>query len=173
MNRRNAFKNLVIVSGSLITLPYWMVSCGITDKDTHHSGFSPDEQILISTIVDTMIPSGDSIGALAVGVDKYLQKLIDDCYESPVQDNVKRQLHDLDAMAKDVYGKSFPGCTQIQRQELLLKFSVSANKEQKDFFELVKNESIHGFNTSQRVLEGYFDYKVAPGHYYGCVNVKA
>jgi len=29
---------------------------------------------------------------LSVGVDKYLEKLIDNCYEKDVQDNVKTQL---------------------------------------------------------------------------------
>ncbi|HEY4935700.1 MAG TPA: gluconate 2-dehydrogenase subunit 3 family protein [Puia sp.] len=173
MNRRNAFKNLVLVSGSLITLPFWMESCGITDKNIHLSTFSQDEQNLLASIVDTIIPAGNGIGGLSVGVEKYLQKLIDDCYENPVQDNVKKQLHALEATAKETYGKSFSGCTQQQRQDILLKFSGSRNKEQKDFFDLMKAETIHGFNTSQKVLEGYFDYKVAPGHYYGCVNVKA
>jgi hypothetical protein len=172
MNRRKAFKNLALVSGSLITLPFWMDSCGITDEDIHHSGFSSDVQVLLTATVDTIIPAGGSIGALSAGVDKYLQRLIDDCYEKPIQDNVKKQLYVLDDMSKDAFGKSFSACTQKQRLDVLLKFSGSANKDQKDFFELVKNETIHGFNTSQKVLEGIFDYKVAPGHYYGCVNIK-
>jgi Gluconate 2-dehydrogenase subunit 3 len=173
MNRRKAFKNLILVSGSLITLPFWMESCGIANKNTHFSGFSTEEQNLLASVVDTIIPGDNNIGALTVGIDKYLQKLFDDCYESPVQDNVKKQLHALEEMAKDIYGNPFSVCVQKQRQEMLLKFPVSSVKEKRDFFELVKSETIHGFNTSQRVLEGYFDYKVAPGHYYGCINVKA
>jgi hypothetical protein len=172
MNRRKAFKNLALVSGSLIFLPFWMESCGITDKDIHHTCFSPDEQVLLAATVDTIIPASGNIGALSTGVDKYLQKLIDDCYEKPIQDNVKKQLYVLDDMTKEAFGKSFSVCTQKQRLDVVLKFSGSANKDQKDFFELVKNETIHGFNTSQKVLEGIFDYKVAPGHYYGCVNIK-
>jgi hypothetical protein len=173
MNRRNAFKNIVLVSGTLITLPFWMESCGMTDGNTHLSTFSPDDQKLLAAVVDTIIPAGNGMGGLSVGVDKYLQKLIDDCYESSVQDNVKKQLHTLEATALETHGKSYSGCTQQQRQDILLKFSVSPDKSQKDFFILVKTETIHGFSTSQKVLEGYFDYKVAPGHYYGCINIKA
>ena len=178
MNRRSAVKNLVIASGGLITLPVWMVSCGISDKDSHLSSFSLAEQDLLAKLTDTIIPAGNpiatgSIGALSVGVDKFLQKLIDDCYEKPVQDNVKKQLQVLDASAKAGYGKSFAACTQQQRQEALLKFSGSTIKEERDFFELMKNETIRGFNTSQKVMQDYLHYKVAPGHYYGCVNVKA
>ena len=173
MNRRTAFKNIVLVSGTLITLPLWMESCGITDGNKHLSSFSLDEQGLLASSVDTIIPAKNNIGGISAGVDKYLQKLIDDCYETPIQDNVKKQLRELNTSANQHFGKSFENCTQQQRKDLLVKFSVSQDKEQKTFFDLIKTETIHGFNTSQKVMEGYFDYKVAPGHYYGCINVNS
>ena len=171
MNRRNALKNLSIISGSLITLPAWMVSCGISDKDTHHSGFNNTEQKILAAITDTIIPTGTSVGALSVGVDKFLQKLIDDCYEKPVQDNVKKQLTSLDRSAETNHNKSFSECTQQQRENMLLNFSNSPDKEEKEFFTLMKTETMRGFNTSQKVMEEYLGYKIAPGHYNGCVPV--
>ena len=173
MDRRRAVKNMVIVYGGLISLPVWMQACGIADKPTHDSSFSPDEQKLLASVADTIIPPGTAIGALSVGVDKFLQKLIDDCYEKPVQDNVKKQLHTLDAAAQKNSGKSFASLSQKQREELLMKMAASSIKDEKDFFDLMKNETVRGFNTSQQVMEGYLNYKVAPGHYYGCVNVKS
>jgi hypothetical protein len=171
MNRRTAFKNIVLVSGTLITLPVWMQSCGITDKSTHLSTFSQDEQNILASLVDTIIPASNNIGGLSVGVDKYLQKMIEDCYEITVQENIKKQLQSLNTMANKDFGKSFADCTQQQKQSLLTNISTSQDKDQKSFFDLMKTETIHGFNTSQQVMEGYFDYKVAPGHYYGCVNI--
>ncbi|MEO6328833.1 MAG: gluconate 2-dehydrogenase subunit 3 family protein [Ginsengibacter sp.] len=172
MNRRNALRDLALVSGSLITLPAWM-GCGSDDKPaTHLSSFSSKEQELLAGITDTIIPDGNSIGALSVGVDKFLQRLLDNCYEKEVQDNVKRQLNALEKSAKTLHGDSFAGCTQTQRQELLLKFSTSANKAEKDFFKLIRSETIRGFNTSQQVMEKYLNYKIAPGHYYGCTDLK-
>ncbi|MEP7372991.1 MAG: gluconate 2-dehydrogenase subunit 3 family protein [Chitinophagaceae bacterium] len=173
MDRRNALKKLVIVSGSLISLPFWMTGCDNGDTvATHLSSFSDAEQKLLASVADTIIPAGNSIGAMSVGVDKFLQKLIDDCYEKPVQDNVKAQLKALHTSAKAIHGKSFAECTQPQRQELLLKLSVSADKAEKDFFILMKSETIRGFNTSKEVMEKYLNYKVAPGHYFGCVDQK-
>ena len=173
MNRRNAVKNVLGVSASLITLPFWMEACGhFGDTNTFVSSFSPDEQEMLAKITDTIIPAGNSIGALSMGVDKFLQKMIIDCYEKPAQENVKKQLQLLDASAKSAHGKPFTECSQQQRQELLLKLQGSSQKEQKDFFELVKTETIRGFNTSQMVMEKYLGYKVAPGHYDGCTNIK-
>jgi len=173
MDRRNAIKNIAIVSGGLITLPEWMVSCGISDTTIHQSSFSVAEQKILASITDTIIPGGNSIGALSVGVDKFLQKLIDDCYERDAQENVKTQLSSLDGSAKTTYKKSFADCNQAEREELLLKLYTSEKKDERDFFDLIKSETIRGFNTSQKVMQEYLGYKVAPGHYYGCVDVKA
>jgi hypothetical protein len=178
MDRRNALKNIAIVSGGVITLPQWMVSCGISDSATHPTSFSNAEQKILASVADTIIPAGNpiaigTIGALSVGVDKFLIKLIDDCYEKDVQDNVKLQLKNLDESAKATYKKPFPDITQNERENLLLKLSASQNKPEKDFFDLVKSETIRGFNTSQKVMTEYLGYKIAPGHYYGCVDVNA
>ena len=172
MNRRKALRNLVIVSGGIITLPQWMVSCGVSDTTVHHSTFSIAEQKILADIADTIIPAGNKIGALSVGVDKFLQKLIDDCYEKEVQANVKAQLKQLEGSAKATHKKSYNDCTQAQREELLLKLSMSENKAEKDFFNLMKTETIRGFNTSQKVMTEFLGYKIAPGHYYGCVDAK-
>jgi len=173
MNRRKALKNLAIVSGGLITLPQWMISCGISDTTVHQTSFSLADQKILASITDTIIPAGNSIGALSVSVDKFLQKLIDDCYEKNAQDNIKAQLKSLDELAKATHKNSFTDCTQAQREALLLKFSTSQKKEEKDFFDTMKSETIRGFNTSQKVMTEYLDYKVAPGHYYGCVDIKS
>jgi Gluconate 2-dehydrogenase subunit 3 len=172
MDRRNAVKKIMIASGSLITLPFWMTGCDSGDATTHLSSFSIAEQELLASVTDTIIPTGNATGALAVGVDKFLQKLIDDCYEKPVQDNVKAQLKGLETSARTIHGKSFTNCSQPQREELLVKLSLSADKAEKDFFTLMKSETIRGFNTSKEVMEKYLNYKVAPGHYYGCVDQK-
>ena len=173
MDRRKAIKNLAIVSGGLITLPQWMVSCGVSDTTIHQTSFSIVDQEILASITDTIIPAGNSIGALSVGVDKFLQKLIDDCYEKDAQDNVKTQLKALDGSAKTAHKKAFVDCTQAEREGLLLKLSTSTDKAEKDFFDLLKSETIRGFNTSQKVMQEYLGYKVAPGHYYGSVDVKS
>lgn len=173
MDRRKAIKNLAIVSGGLITLPQWMISCGMSDTAVHETSFSLAEQKILGSITDTVIPAGNSIGALSVGVDKFLQKLIDDCYGKDVQENVKMQLKALDDAAKTIHKTSFTDCSQSQRETILLKLSASEKKEEKEFFDLMKTETIRGFNTSQKVMTEYLGYKIAPGHYYGCVDVKS
>lgn len=177
MDRRKAIRNLAIATGGIITLPQWMVSCGVSETNLHQTSFSTSEQKILASITDTIIPAGNpiaigSIGALSVGVDKFLQKLIDDCYEKTVQDNIKTQMKKLEELAETTNKKAFAECTQKEREDLLLTFSTSSVKEEKDFFDSVKSETIRGFNTSQKIMQEYLGYKVAPGHYYGSVDVK-
>ena len=170
MNRRESLKVLMAASGGLIALPAWAEQWRKTDVAAHPSTFSTDEQVLLASTADTIIPQGAVLGALVVGVDKFLQKLFDDCYEPEVQQNIKDQLRKLDADARTTYGQPFPGCTQKERETLLLKRSTSADKNEKDFFTLLKTETIRGFSTSRQVMVNILEYKTAPGHYYGCVN---
>jgi hypothetical protein len=173
MNRRTTLKNLIVASGGLIALPSWAQHWNVNDLTNHPSSFSIASQQILASVADTIIPTGNSIGALSVGVDKFLQKLIDNCYENEVQVNVKTQLISLDTVAQSTHGNSFTACTQLQRQALLEKLAVSENKNEKDFFELMKSETIRGFNTSREVMLQYLNYKILPGHYYGCVDINA
>jgi hypothetical protein len=171
MNRRDTIKKLMVASGSLVALPAWADGWRTVDLMQHRSSFSFEAQEILSAVADTIIPAGNAIGALSVGVDKFLQKLIDNCYEKEVQENVRTQLAALDTVAQSLHGKSFSVCDQRQREEMLLKLAVSENKAEIDFFKLVKSETIRGFNTSREVMVNYLHFRQVPGHYYGCVDI--
>ena len=173
MNRRTAVKNLAFASGALITLPSWMVKIGLSDHPTFQSRFTSEEHEILAKICDTIIPAGDSIGAITVGVDKYLIKLIDDCYEPDTHANVKKQLHALQSSGAGNEGKSFTELSPELRLQALKNLSVSTNKDEQEFFKLMKSETIRGFTTSQKVMVNYLGYKTAPGHYYGSVHVNS
>jgi hypothetical protein len=171
MDRRTSLKNMLVATGGLIAMPAWADNWAITDLAELPSTLSAPTQEILASVADTIIPPGNSVGALSVGVDKFLEKLIANCYEKEVQENVAKQLAALDASAQGAYGSSFAKCEQPQREALLLKMSTAENKDEKDFFELMKSQTIRGFNTSREVMLQYLNYKIVPGHFYGCVDV--
>jgi hypothetical protein len=173
MNRRNALRSIGLVTGGLITIPSWMISCGISDQETHQSGFSLEHQHLLTQITDTFIPAANGVGAVDMGVDKFLQVLIDDCYEPKDQQQFKDQLDALAKSAHHEYDQAFGECTSDEREKLLLRMSTSDNKDQQEFYKLIKSEIIRGYTTSQKVMVDYLGYKVAPGHFYGSVKINA
>jgi hypothetical protein len=171
MNRRETIKTLMAASGSLIALPAWAegwTSAGIV---TSGRAFTAATSETLAAVADTIIPPGGSIGALSVGVDKFLVKLIADCYEKRVQDNVNAQLLFLESQAQTLHARPFRECSQAQREAMLMQMAASENAEQAEFFKLIKSETIRGFNTSQEVMVKYFHFKQVPGHYHGCVDV--
>ncbi|HTF16808.1 MAG TPA: gluconate 2-dehydrogenase subunit 3 family protein [Chryseolinea sp.] len=171
MNRRNSLKALMATAGAMATLPAWAHEWTRETIPFASGAFSTTEQQMMGAIADTIIPPGKDAGALSVGVDKFLAGLLENCYEPEVQQNVKRQVAELNAKAQSASQRDFAACDQAQREVLLLSFATSSDKAAKDFFDLMKSETIRGFNTSKEVMLGYLKYKVVPGHYYGCVDV--
>lgn len=173
MDRRNALKTLMLASGGMFALPSWAVGWSIDDVTDHNSSFTRLEQELITSIADTIIPSDGTIGALSVGVDKFLVRLIENCFEEDFRDSIKAHLQSLNRAAKNKTGVSFGECAQKQREDIFSTFSSSGNEEEKEFFDFMKNQAIRGFNTSEEVMVNYHDYVMMPGFYNGCVDVKS
>ncbi|NJB69599.1 hypothetical protein GGR42_000061 [Saonia flava] len=171
MNRRNSLKKLVMASAGLVALPAWAQGWEASTIELPQL-FPIEEQEILTAVADTIIPTGDSVGALSVGVEKFLQRLFADCYEQDVQDNIKVQLNALDASANNEYEQSFVLCDQSQREALLLALTEVEESPESNFFNLVKNETIRGFRTSRKVMMDHLDYVMAPGYYNGCVDVK-
>ncbi len=172
MNRRSTIKKLAVASMGLVSLPAW-ANGWKAEQIILPSLFLNVEQEVLAAVADTIIPAGDAIGALSVETDKFLQRLFADCYEVEVQNNIKVQLLALEQSAQTTHDKSFTLCTQEEREALLLPMSISEDQDQKDFFELVKSETIRGFRTSREVMVKYHDYVMAPGFYHGCIDVNS
>lgn len=164
-------KALLTTTGGLLTLPSWAEAWTLQHVPQPVGLFDDAEQKTIASIADTIIPPGSAIGALSIGVDKFLLGLFENCYEPEVQDNIRAQVASLNAQSRSVHQKDFYLCDQASREKMLLGLASSADKPAKDFFDLLKSETIRGFNTSKEVMLGYLKYKVVPGHYYGCVDV--
>ncbi len=173
MNRRNTLKNLLLSSGALVGLPAWANGWTLEVVSGRESSFLNGHVEMLSSIVDTILPAGDEgVGGISVGVDKFLIKLLDRCYETEVQENVKNQIANLESKAQSAYNSSFIACDEVHRVELLNAYAHSENELEKSFFDLLKSESIRGFRTSREVMTKFYKYRVAPGHYHGCVDVE-
>lgn len=173
MNRRIAIRDLAIALGGLVSIPGWASNGWNTHTlQTNYSFFETNEQQMLELVVETIIPESDTKGAKSLGVPAFLQKMLQDCYEKPIADNVKNGLASTDATAQKQFGKSFANCETAQKQQILLDLEKSDNTQLKDFYSLVKNLTILGYTTSEYVQTEFLNYNMAPGHYYGCVPVK-
>ncbi|HMS67176.1 MAG TPA: gluconate 2-dehydrogenase subunit 3 family protein [Saprospiraceae bacterium] len=171
MNRRDTLKTLLTASGSLAFLPAWSSNWRKTDLEFDRSVFTPTEQSTIKSIADTIIPKGNSIGALDVGVDVFLMKLFADCYDETVQNNIKVQVKALNDRAEGKYSNVFEKCSQLEREAIFLSFNSEAADE-KRFFNLLKSETIRGYSTCEEILGEKLGYVVVPGFWDGCADAQ-
>ncbi len=163
----------MMASAGMVALPAWARewSFGETERTFMPGFLTVDETVTLAAVADTFIPAAGALGALDVGVDIFLIKLFANCYETTVQENLKLQFHKLETSSTETFAKSFAGCTQAQREGLLLALAASQDPDQLAFFDLMKGETIRGFLTSRQVMREYTDYVVAPGHFHGCVDI--
>ena len=181
MDRR---KSLKIIGGSAVGIAGLMLAdwkWQLVDQFTHKGFFTFQEEKLISSIVDTLIPEGlplkvpssdtKPLGGLSTGTDKFLYRLFEHCYEKETQDLVKSQIANLDKKAKAEFEKSFNRLSQEERENLLISLENSDVEDEVNFFKLMKSQTIMGFTTVKEVMEDYRGYKVAPGYFKGCVDM--
>ena len=172
MERRHVIKTLAVGIGGLVTLPAWANGWTAAIVQSSPSVLTAFEADILAEIVETIIPKTDIVGAKDLKVHDFIQKMIADCYDLPVQTNFKNGLKTLDDSAMDSYAKPFAVCDKTQRETLLNNLATATDASQKDFFALVKNLTIQGFTSSEFVMTTFLKYKMVPGHYYGCVPVE-
>jgi hypothetical protein len=163
----------MMASAGMISLPAWAREWSSKEIDllSLPAFLSAEETAILTAVAGTIIPASDAIGALDVEVDTYLIKLFTNCYDPAIQQNLKLQFNKLQASAMETFVKPYPDCTQAERESLLLAMATSEDQAQVEFFNLMKGETIRGFLTSRKVMREYLDYVVAPGHFYGCVDI--
>ena len=163
MNRRVAIRNLTLAAGGLVLLPACSAGQFLTSRQDH----------LLTDIVDTIIPTTDTLGAKDLNVPTFVQKVVTDCYEKETQEAFLRGLDTVKRLSKEGYGKSFSALVPAQRLELLSQMEEAEDKDQQAFLKLVKELTILGYTNSEYVLTNFSNYSMVPGHYYGCVPVPA
>lgn len=171
MKRRLLLKSLSASVGALLVMPAWANNWNLQSVGTQTSFLKAEQANLLSEIVGTIIPEGKIQGAKSLGVPVFIEKMVKDCYEKNAQDDFKKGLDTVETISNGTYNQSFGSLSVPQKEELLKKIGVSTDALQKEFYGLIKNLTIQGYTTSEYVMVNYLKYEMAPGHYYGCVNV--
>jgi len=171
MERRVALKSMALAMGAMAGLPAW-ASGWNKSALTEGKLLSADQSGVLAVVVETIIPKTDTPGAGELGVDKFVQRMVTDCYDKKAQDNLAKGLDALEAQSKKSFGKSYAEATKDQKVQLLSEMEKSSDASQKGFFTLVKNLTIQGYMNSEYVMTNITHYEMIPARYHGCVPVK-
>jgi len=173
MQRRTSLKLLGAAGAGIAGLVLVDWKWQILDRLTHAGFFTYDQEHLITSLAETLIPEGVAgsstaapIGALSTGTDQFLIKFFEKCLEKEEHEIL---IQELKALEK----RGFAALPKQEREAILGEYSKTENENQKKFYELIRANTIFGFTTARAVMVDHLGYQVAPGFYNGCVEEPA
>jgi len=160
---------MAFLAGGLLALPAWANAWTKATVSLEQPLLSPAQTDTLASLIDTLIPASDTPGARDLNVPDFVQKMVADCYEPAVHQQVKNGLTSVEALTQASLGLTLTHCTPAQRLDVLQKLQADPEPGRKEFFTLIKNLTIQGYTTSEYVMTTFLNYNMVPGHYYGCV----
>jgi hypothetical protein len=172
MDRRTAIKSLAITVWGMMVLP----GCGLEeDQEVGHLyknlALDNSQKKTLKSLVDTLLPETDTKGGLELGVDRFLDKLLANCYDVETQESFIKGLDSLEHSAKSSFELSFFEADRNSREQVLLKMNDEEKIEEKAFFDLSKELAVLAYTSSEYFLTNFTNYEMIPGGYDGCVPV--
>ena len=163
MNRREAVRNLSLILGGVLSSELTAALYGQVLTTGAPLEVSLAQEALLAEAADTIIPATDTPGAKAAGVEKFIVRVLRDCYRPEAQMRFYEGLSRLDAAGRSAHGKPFTALTPEQRHAVLL----AATKTDKAFFLLLKQLTVAGYFTSEIGATKALAYLPIPGRFQG------
>ncbi|RFC45962.1 MAG: Gluconate 2-dehydrogenase subunit 3 [Verrucomicrobia bacterium] len=162
MKRREIIKLAALSAGALLA-PGSVTSLAASSNAHPGPGATPAQETLLAELVEVIIPTTDTPGAKAAGVEKFIVRLLRDCHQPEEQARFYKGLADLEADALKTFALPFLQLSTAQRTELLKLCSV----RDKAFFLKLKQLTVTGYFTSEIGATQALVYLPIPGRFEG------
>ena len=179
MNRRIAIRNMALILGSAAVLPSCLSDKGKPVVQLKHLKIDADQEKLVNNLAETILPKTDTPGAMNLGINLFVFKMIDDCYDKEHQADFIAGLSDFAAEAKKQLGNSFNDSTVKERTTFVSGIDKNSKDEKyKDnaklmaFYRMVKDQTVFGYTTSKYFMTKQIVYELVPGRYNAYFPVK-
>jgi hypothetical protein len=163
MNRREAVQRITLLMGGTLSAP---LMAGIMGEQLNFGPsleISDQQEALLADVADVIIPTTGTPGAKAAGAEKFITRVMRDCYPIEDQKTFYAGLAKVDALSKEAYGKSFSALDANQKTDIIKKTTVS----DKPFFLQMKGLTVTGYFTSEIGATQALDYLPIPGRFDG------
>lgn len=197
MDRRDAVKYIsVLMGGALIGGDAFLLGCKSNTGKTNW--LSAESVAYLDEIGETILPRTKTPGAKDAHVGRFMQVMVNDCYEEGDQNAFKEGMDKLNDASDKKFSKGFMEATPEQRKELLIQIDKEAKDYQKSisdynraeddkynknmkyvrqkksphYFTMMKQLTLLGYFTSKEALTQAVNYKAVPGKFEGCIPYK-
>ena len=170
MNRRSAVERIsLLLGGGALSPQLTAAVMGQVTNTGASVAVDAAQTALLAEVADVIIPTTDTPGAKAAGVEQFIIRVMRDCYVMAEQETFYGGLAKLnaDSMASNG-GKGFVEADQAGRKAAL-EVTVKNNKA---FFKVLKQLTITGYFTSEIGATQALAYLPIPGQFLGDLPMK-
>ncbi|OAQ41992.1 hypothetical protein A5893_02405 [Pedobacter psychrophilus] len=170
MTRRENIKQLFLLLGSSLLFPSCFEVGGLISSKLLHIKLTVNQENIFIDYIHNLIPSTETYGAKELKLDAFILKMFDDLYSEIEQKKLKKGFNELEK----VYEKSITINASAKKSFYKnLNKSQLHNQELQFFLNETYKWALIGYQDSEYVMTKLIPYELVPGHYYGCVNIKA
>ena len=168
INRRDALQRVAWILGSALSIE---LTAGVNGQILNvgsRVSVTSEQVELIAEIADVIIPTTDTPGAKAAGVEQFIVRVMRDCYGYTEQGEFYRSLEKFRAESQKQFGKPFHQLDAGQKNGFVKQAAV----QQKSFFLKIRQLTITGYFTSEIGATKALEYLPIPGRFEGSVAKK-
>lgn len=188
MDRRKALQRTGLFAGATLLLPSMLSlfeSCKTESRlNWQPQFFTEEEAETVSMILDMILPTTDTPGALDVKADVFIDKVIAQTYDLEGQNNMREAITEFNTDTKETYGAIFINLPEAKRVQVLEAAETSSalfnpgiwgttvgEQAPISFYRTLKSMAIWAYFTSQEIGENVLAYDPIPGIYEPCKPV--
>jgi hypothetical protein len=168
MKRREAIQLVTLTLGAFLSESANTNALGLPANQGTKMEVSPSVESLLAEVADVIIPTTDTPGAKAAGVEQFIIRVLRDCHKPEEQRNFYEGLAALDEHGAKRFGAPFAQLTAEQKKEALKEFAP----KNKAFFSKMKQLTVTGYFTSEIGATKALAYLPIPGRFQGSVPME-
>lgn len=171
MKRRQAIRQIVVVSSGLTLLPSCDFLSGTSFKTYKNLPLDRGQYQLIEALQAAIFPTEKMpVSDVETPMDYMLTRL-NDCFSMEDIERYLGGLKDFQESIKSKFNKSF-GKLSLEEQTQILKegFSDKNDSPTRDFLNTNKKFAVEYFTKSEDYQVNHFGYEFIPSRYLGCVK---
>ena len=168
MKRREAIQKAALMMGGILSAPTLAGAMGRITNTGPSVLVSAEQEAMLAEVADVIIPTTSTPGAKAAGAEKFIIRVMRDCYPMEDQEKFYAGLTKLNTDSQTKFGKAFTALDTVQKNEMVKQ----AITEDKPFFLRMKELTTTGYFTSQIGATQALEYLPVPGQFNGCMPLK-
>ena len=171
MERRQAIRNLALLSSGMVLMPACKVDLPI--GPTYENLLLDADQLkLIEYLTNAILPKGDLEIITPEPTTHFVLRMINDCFEP---EDIQRYLTGLKIFTQFVQDKYQTSPDKLNPEQNQLVFAEIMQSELLPeslpyFLNTTKQLTVYHFTTSEYFMKNHLGFEFVPGRYVGCVN---